>query len=743
MPLKRTKQTLSPEEKLMVEALKCFFLTEKTTNVNAELDYDKKSEDDTITNENGSIVFNGINIRYLARIGNVFDNRPFCRVFLMENPDKEEGNFDTLGVSFRPLNLEGYDKLSFEMVKAWSSSIDKSVADNIDGKLSASKLVATMSTTHNRETVPLNYEGIQVRKGDYDLLKKWKYETKNYLTGEMKNIRDVPIYIAQLIAKYKVENVLFTGFSLGAGMATACSILTSILLKTNDFKKNINIDLFSCCGIPTCNNEASEYIERNFRNKLNIVVKNDYVSCVPTKTNLVNFAPTLEVDYDSKNENIIFRKEAWNEIKDVRDTDSDQFAYFTGGKGAFDVVANALRGMASATNFKNYHLSAEDFVPILIFTRLHGRANDMITITDPEKVCEWYSENSYAMKYKKCYTSLCNFKEFKLYNGNKKANVCLYKGDKKDENEYNEPEKLSDYKNRQYPSPELSHVSKYTGKLAMAEQAYINTINDPDIRTDIVRDIIRTSGLDSKYKYLGTYLIAPQDFVKKVKKQQGDFYISEIEFMKAMAYHVGDSQTLLFICGSTFPSDSTQIFSIGNIAHYLAFSVSKNGGIIFNPGTRCWNSKLSEFAIKTVKESFPNIEFKEDQQILDKCPLGPQDISRGGIFGPIRSFCSYSDNFCQTWTIFWITNHILGNCPASSWPKDPEVLDSAIRTFVVWLLGKFKELRDSTNEEYQKESHTKNDVLNIMKAGYQSFRYFREPKKGDSCFNLTMENLSI
>lgn len=462
---------MQSKNNIVFEVLKCFSfissLTSPTTSLGEEKD--KKTgqyitdnskvklkdniENFKITDNEEMLSYldkNGdyINYTYGMTIGDVNDERPFCRIILLVETDSTGNKIDKytgdMIVCFRPLNISHLGEYNI-LSKATKYYIGPSAGTDIDisGKSSADNLFSVIKETNNRKftdifldtnkTDVLNKSGIKLRQGDVNLL-GWKYKVKSYINNlEEYETTNIPETIAKFIEKLKIiKSVTFTGFSLGSGMAISSSILTHIMLKKNLKRKTPEIKLYSCCGIPCCNQQAVNYIETNFTEHINTVVKKDYVSYIPSELSEYRwFGPTLALDYDEKDENKQIEIEpSWDEKEDLSVIENDQYSYFSGGCSIIDRLRTIICSNASfKTNFKSYHLSAEGFVPVLLFRYLYqNRKNKdsfFLKVDDASQnktVCDWLNDNSYAMKYK-----ICDFYSNCKIEAEDNKSKCVYK----------------------------------------------------------------------------------------------------------------------------------------------------------------------------------------------------------------------------------------------------------------------------------------------------------------------------
>lgn len=371
---------------------------------------------------------------FIATVGNAGDNKPFCRLFL-------ENNTNDLHCVFRPLVLVDSEKFSIkDFASAYLQLSDKDAADDISNKKTPSKLVWTAKKIFDRRITIIPGSDVGVKKGDVDMLEKWLYKlcyndrSISDKIGEQVIQSNVTMMesITKIAVAIKPRKIIFSGFSLGAELATAASVLFHAR------NTGIRVGLVSCCGEPVVNQRGAELISKNFDHKT-LVVQNDAVSGIsgglvhPGPVFVVNYFGDaygrnkrlkLEETYNVKKpawqlqtialDTIITSKKPKNEVKSFLKIlfSQDNIKRFLqvgaiGGAGIGGSVTGAsagalltwylgpgavvgasvgaiIGGLSSAAfmenyvnffdererNFRNYHLPGEEIIPLILWEQL-------------------------------------------------------------------------------------------------------------------------------------------------------------------------------------------------------------------------------------------------------------------------------------------------------------------------------------------------------------------------------------
>lgn len=218
----------------------------------------------------------------LGSVGCAGDNKPYCRLCL----DRNDG---MLVCIFQPFMMMGLDKFSAAaLATALLSTSDEEAALDTQCQKTAAKIMWTMKKVFDRRPVNLkgepqddSYAGVLIKKGDYDMLTQWSYQTCISLKGHMKTglgqttaeTGGMMGFIVQVAQAWGVQKVMCTGFSLGAGL----SVPASLLLKHAGVPE---IGTVTCCGEASTNARGAEVMAEYALSARNMVVYNDAVSGV-------------------------------------------------------------------------------------------------------------------------------------------------------------------------------------------------------------------------------------------------------------------------------------------------------------------------------------------------------------------------------------------------------------------------------------------------------------------------------
>lgn len=636
-------------------------------------------------NEVNVVEFENENYTICGTIGSVYSRKPMCRVIY--NSDKKN-----IVVVFRPFDISNLDEitmkswvLSYLNKTLWTSSQRKSVKDNTDLVYRGPDPLYTVSNMFLDNDIIMN-DGIGYKKGDYELL-DMSYPYCDYITKKSGNVNNmlngILKIIESIIYKSEVRLIEFTGYSLGAGMASCAAVMIHRKLKN----KNFPFSVVSCCGGPAGNDSFVNYIEREFKENINVVVNNDMVSQVTG--NLKNFYPTCFISY--KDGGSIFCKDIrYDHKKDMKTFISDATTYF--------------KNPASRTNFKTYHLSGEDVVPLIIlkqftindlellykyqildFNKVSGTENINL-----ENFCKLYNK-SYALKFKICPSNSCRYVTLYSQSG-KEMGVC-----KKTEQPIFTGKQIKKVKLRFENIKDCYKVF----------DAYKATMNNLSIKTDIIERIFNEKkGKNwSQALYIGSYLTYPKgnkslssfhgdttdgkDFEDVVNKLSNDI---KYAFKKPKRY-------ICFILGA--------ITSTKDLSHHIGFIYDKENNILkkFDPGMRSWGPQSAQEVENVINEIFTNAKTRRIQAMSDNkwacisCSVGPQDTCRGGLVDELHSLISthksvHRESFCQTWSILLILNQIenidsFGYSLMKEWKSmSKNELELCIRRFILWIVSK-------------------------------------------------------
>lgn len=396
----------------------------------------------------------------IASCGCVSDNRPYCRI--MKNK-----NTDILNVVFQPLILAGlgeeYNIGAVNIIRDWFLSNDDSAVANDTGcDRTVGKMVWTVKSFFDSRPVDVN--GVErkdtekiplLKAGNYNMLTRWRYRTCIHVKSpKLSSVglsaglgEDTMLeFIAKLATVTKSKGVIFSGFSLGAGLATTASILFASKYQT------MNVGLVSCCG-DSCTNIYGDSVIKQFKlGSLNTLVIGDAVSGISGVW--VQSSPVLGIDYHGRpvgkrNPRVqllssytvqtppsqlydilmvrFFGEKAQAIIKAL--SVSAVFGSTTAGVpyltipvagGAF--ILTYLNVKPPDKNFNRYHLSAERMIPLILFETIVNRMSEKdlenptvyfenlgIELQIPLNRaiwCDWYSY-SYANMFGICPPKYC------------------------------------------------------------------------------------------------------------------------------------------------------------------------------------------------------------------------------------------------------------------------------------------------------------------------------------------------
>lgn len=708
---------------------------------------------------NGKILFyfKDSNMQFIGSIGSAQDNRPFVRI--MRSEDKKD-----LYVVFRPLNIA--PKVDYLKVGLHQYTMDmlSKAANDVDGKPTASKLSGVIYETQNRA---IGKDG--ARAGDLALL-NWKYRFCDYLSGTgAVTDKGIPMIVASFIQQYKPRKVYFTGFSLGASMSAVCAGVTSKIL--NGRSNHPPFSIISCCGEPPGDKNFVQYLVHNTAQYINVVVYKDKISMVSGK--LVNPPNTMLVTYtDGGTVDMI--KRPYSQEKNPRSAYDDMWGHFRGKN----------------STFKQFHLSAEEIVPLILWQKIakmggYKRYVEIEQSNYNKYLCNWYSEiaengkkkpKKFVLRNGICPPSDCTYTILKeRVPGRSARQATCKKGSaprvQVQKTSYTDEDMKVDPPDDKTlpvgPTTILGKLQKLLGShyasLIAAEHAYIGAVNDLDVRTYIVRNIINSVPDGASYKYLGTFLLmadAKYDALPAKDSLRSETIPSrQLSQLLAHPAMVNSTKKIVFIVGGSFLPET-------DITHYLSFVWAPRERVVvmFNPGVACWAPGLSRMVVDAVKAGVGHkAVFVEDQftafgsgavelslagltinRVAWYRKFGPQDITRRGTWqddvtdlipATIRNYAYTMDSFCQTWTMFWIANFVSGHpitdkplqkihgifSRSCNWPNTPPKLDLCIRRFVMWILAKFPKIHHIANDIFKKETGEKRDVLKEMMEGFQKF----------------------
>jgi hypothetical protein len=674
-----------PTVKLTADILKSFLLISQSTEPIMPLDGGSKpygkcknSEEwlyPRVEIKGENVIYISENYKIIGRIGIVGSNKPFCRVLISED-DKE------LMFVFRPLNLEGvaefYRKRSVLNPMAWVAASNyywhgSHAYKDVSGVPDREKLTTVVSAIYTRTAQTLTGD-LKMKKGDVQLCTQMLYKVCDNSRGKsVKNPMSMYDGVRLFIKRYSGRNVTFTGFSLGAEMATACAMLLSI--DQGDRAKALNVGslkLISCCGEAVGNQALVDVLEDKF-NHVNIAVENDPVSKIETGSDLVHPSKTVLVRYTG-NTKIMYANSPYN-------VEAQQ--------NSMVLFKNYLSGVSD--DFKRYHLSAEFLVPLILWEYLAPKNQRVVAKNNNQLLCEWYNSVAYAMKFGIC------------------PKPCAYSKDSQGRGTCGT--RLGTRKRRSDEGPErvrrkFSMLGMHTTRLANAEQSYVMAMNDLNEKDAVINDIFRKKRFNAKF--IGSYLVARDADDHKHDKDVDAIPIPAMA-RKLQAYR-NKAGTYAFVCGGSFPKK--------DISHHLAFiwTPKKKQIVGFNPGTGCWHQDLSIQAIEAVSMG-TGIDADDIHWDRMGGRYGPQDYTKSMW---CRLFSE--DAFCQTWSIFWLANYLSGR-PAESWPTNANKLNACIRRFVLWILHTFPRILHVANYEflqiYPDEAGDNKRVIKALTAGYK------------------------
>lgn len=220
----------------------------------------------------------------VGSVGCAGDNKPYCRICLSKPTQNE---LPIMVIIFQPFFLTGVNELSKQdLVAAFLSSSDEMAARDTDCVKTASKIVWTMNKVFDRQ--PVNLQGqlqqadsqeILIKKGDYDILTQWSYKTCVNLKsramahgpGFTRDGEGMMGFIKDIVTAFQPSGVIFTGFSLGAGLSVPASLLLDNILGGN-------IGTVTCAGEASTNYAGIARMKEYALVAHNMVVDNDAVS---------------------------------------------------------------------------------------------------------------------------------------------------------------------------------------------------------------------------------------------------------------------------------------------------------------------------------------------------------------------------------------------------------------------------------------------------------------------------------
>ena len=246
-------------------------------------------------------------------------------------------------------------------------------------------------------------------------------------------------------------------------------------------------------------------------------------------------------------------------------------------------------------------------------------------------------------------------------------------------------------------------------ELCNAEQSFIDTMNDTDLRDKVINKIIKNG--KSNIKYIGSYYICQDETVSDNMITIQPSIITVNDMTNLLVKKRSSNKSLMyFTCGGC-------VFRLGdNYSHHLAFLWKPGKYLIgFTPGNSYWNAEMTNMVTTSVlKGTGMNIEW---DHINGK--YGPQEYTSSMlpcIDSLIPPFIYRADSLCQTWVIYWLYNYINNN-PASKWTTKSKELTQNIREFIIWILNTFPNIHDYSNDMFQ-ESYPSSQILDEMHFGY-------------------------
>ena len=740
----------------------------------------------------------------VARVGCSHDNKPFARI--MRNVST--GIFN---VVFQPLILAGseddyevqvknvggviqkrkvkvkdrdYNLYTTKTLTSWFLSQDDSAAaSDVSCKKTAAKLVWVVRSLFDRQPVGLDGgvrsesdNEVLVKRGDYRMLMEWQYPTCVNVKPGGESTGGMMEFIDKVLQEKGANGVIFSGYSLGSGLATAASLIYA------GRRPGFPIGLVSCCGEAATNVVGANVVARFPLTTLNVVVNGDDVSGVSGPW--VQQHPTLGINFLGKSLGNTNKRIA---MLPKYNTPKTQGQFYTividsalgptaqavmrgvlqasaaAGSaialgspvalvaGVFGFVGGLTDRAAIAKNFRNLHLAAEDLVPLILFenlmNRIRGNDSDLAhqkpalaafgvnldANLDNPAFCEWYSNTSFAMKYGVCPLRFCRL--VRDPNGTMR---CVHRGivmqiglpiggeEKTKKRPATESPPTSP--RRKNPPVQISALRRLTGyDLAIvkaAEAAYIAAMNNFKVKNAVITDIVATLNKQrpsaSRVKFLGSILVTRTD-VAEAKRVVGDVVSMQEAVAFLAQYRAHEGQPLAFVLGG---------FTLPDTSHHATFIWMPRRRLIgFNPGTGCWGTELPAQITETVKEATGlEIEWDKLEGIASLTSLGTQTLKgTAKAAGPqdvMFTKWARGDGFCQTWSVFWLANYMSG-CPASAWPKDYAPLYAGIRRFILWILRRFEVVYKFANDDFHNppvgiQGYPDQDVYQVLAKGWHA-----------------------
>lgn len=242
-------------------------------------------------------------------------------------------------------------------------------------------------------------------------------------------------------------------------------------------------------------------------------------------------------------------------------------------------------------------------------------------------------------------------------------------------------------------------------ELSNAEQSFITAMNDSSLKDKVMKKIL--SMIDNPPNFLGSFFVCNDKIIDDMRKIQSD--VITVKNMTSKLKKIKKGKTYVFTCGGCVFRPSS------DISHHLAFIWNPGKSIVgFNPGIMCWSSEMAEM-VETAVSDGTGLDIEWDL-ILGK--YGPQDYTRS-VFpckdSIIPPFVFRSDSFCQTWVIYWVYNYLKGNS-CTNWNTLSFGLTTTIRTFVMWIVDTFPDIRSCAEYEYSQTNNT--DFMTELSKGY-------------------------
>ncbi len=567
----------------------------------------------------------------IARVGCSHDNKPFARI--MRNV-----NTGVFNVVFQPLVLAGsedefttqlsnvdgkiqkrkikdrdFNLYSTKTLLHWFFSNDDSdAANDVSCDKTAAKLVWVVRSLFDRE--PVNLRGDQnvsatdvlIKRGDYRMLLDWKYPTcVNMQGGPGASTGGMMQFIDEVLQNYNAAGVIFSGYSLGSGLATAASLIYA------ERRPSFPIGLVTCCGEAATNTAGVNVISGYPLTTLNVVVNGDDVSGISGPW--VQPGPVLGVNFSGKSVGTQNRRLAMLPRYTTPKTEGQFYtiviesalgpkskavmrgvlhAAAAGGTGytvggpvglvaaVFGLVAGIVDKPSIEKNFKNLHLAAEDLVPLILFekmmNRIRGDDSDfqrqkdalarygivLSTPLDNSAYCEWYDNTSFAMRYGICPLRFCRLVKDPL---DPTKMRCIHRGitmqvdlpiggeDKTKKRGIGEDLP----KGREKPSVEPGYLRRLTGYdltiLKDAEAAYIAAMNNLKVKNTVIGDIVKHQNV----KFLGSILVTRPELLDAAKKVNEDVLSIQqgVAFLARFRGHEGPP--LAFTLGGVTPPNTS------------------------------------------------------------------------------------------------------------------------------------------------------------------------------------------